>query len=663
MSLLPQARPLSRGAYLALLALIGALAFFARVRAGDHVVEPERLWISDNDTLRRLVRLEQLTSGEHAYPFVERADGSPEGSVLHWTLPMDGVLLVFDRALRPLYPQARAGEAGAIWAGPILGTSAVLLFGVLIALLLAPAPALCATVCYAFASTAIGVGPFGNGDHQSLQHLALVGALLGYLALLAQRGGRAGAVGVGLSLGIALWVSTESQAVLLLMGAASFAQLALAPTASIAPLASRHRTWALAASAVVFGAGWIEHGQPFACSWDQVSALQLHALAIFVLFLALVPSFTARCPLHGKSAARAILASAVVAVLLGALPWLVPACGDAFRAELASFGSANRWVQAMVSEYRPLLQAHGHWYLGEALERFTPAVLALPLLLLALLRHPLLSVPGRVALVVLAGGTFGLGCYEVKLAHFFQILWPLVLTVGGMRLLAALPLPARGPLSPTRVAAASALLVIAWSAWHLPRGSTKLSDAQIAQGELMEFVRELRGAGPDPKLPAAVLAPWSLGAPLLYEARKPVVASGYHRNLAGIHDGIRAFLATGGNEIEPILQRRNVRWLIVQPKLDFFAEVSAVLPELPRYASVRDVRFGPGRLRSTDFELDWDRIEPTILFQLGFAPTVRSTKNARLLYESRAQLAMPPPLGTAPAFRDFELELSNELGR
>lgn len=663
MSLLPHTRPLSRGNYAALLALLGLLAFFARVRAGDHVVEPERIAISDNDTLRRLARLELLTSGEHGYPFVERGDGSPDGSMLHWTLPMDGVLLLFDRALRPLYPQARAGEAGAIWAGPILGTSAVLLFGALVALVLAPSAALVATALYAFASTSVGVGPFGNGDHQSLQHLLLVGALLGFLALLAQRGGRRGALGVGLALGGALWVSTESQAILLLMGAASCGQLLLAPAASIAPLAARHRTWALAASAVVFGAGWIEHGQPFAYAWDQVSALQLHALAIFALFLLLAPAFAARCPTHGRHAARAIGASAALALLLGALPWLVPACGTALRRELASFEAANRWVQSMVSEYRPLLQAHGHWHLGEALERFTPSVLALPLLLLALLRSPLLGIGGRVALFVLASGTFALGCYEVKLAHFFQILWPPVLVIGGGWLLQRLPLPARGACTPSKVGAVLALMLVAWNAWHLPRGTTQLSPAQIAQGELLDFVRELRGSGPNPELPAAVLAPWSLGAPLLYEARKPVVASGYHRNLAGIHDGIRAFLATGGAEIEPILRKRNVRWLLVQPKLDFFAEVSAVLPELPRYATVRDVGFGPGRLRTLDFDLDWDRIERTILFQLGFAPEVRSTPQVRLVYESRAKLAMPPPLGTAPAFRVFEVRLSEELAR
>ncbi|MBK9388103.1 MAG: hypothetical protein IPN34_25065 [Planctomycetes bacterium] len=341
----------------------------------------------------------------------------------------------------------------------------------------------------------------------------------------------------------------------------------------------------------------------------------------------------------------------------------MPACGAAFRAELASFEAANRWVQTMVSEYRPLLHAHGHWYLGEALERFTPAVLVLPLLLLALLRAPLLGLGGRAALFVLASGTFALGCYEVKLAHFFQILWPLVLVIGGEWLLQRLPLPARGACTPSKVGAAVALLLVAWSAWHLPRGTTQLSAAQLAQRELMDFVRELRGNGPDPKLPAAVLAPWSLGAPLLYEARKPVVASGYHRNLEGIHDGIRAFLATDGAAIEPILRKRNVRWLIVQPKLDFFAEASAVLPELPRYASVRDVRFGPGRVRSTDFDLDWDLLERTILFQLGFAPQVRSTAQARLVYESRSQLAMPPPLGVAPAFRVFEVRLTEERGR
>src|SRR6266566_1867088 len=81
----------------------------------------------------------------------------------------------------------------------------------------------------------------------------------------------------------------------------------------------------------------------------------------------------------------------------------------------------------------------------------------------------------------------------------------------------------------------------------------------------------------------AVLADWSIGAFLLYETDHPVVASGYHRNLAGIHDAYRVFVARIPEDVEQlgaILHERGVRWIVTRYDPQLFVRGSRSFPEL-----------------------------------------------------------------------------------
>jgi hypothetical protein len=62
----------------------------------------------------------------------------------------------------------------------------------------------------------------------------------------------------------------------------------------------------------------------------------------------------------------------------------------------------------------------------------------------------------------------------------------------------------------------------------------------------------------------AVLAPWDMGAHILYCTGLPVVASNYHRNIDGILDAYRVLLAGPAEEAEVwrILRQRDVRWIV-----------------------------------------------------------------------------------------------------
>ncbi|MFQ5507158.1 MAG: hypothetical protein ACE5F1_20500, partial [Planctomycetota bacterium] len=75
------------------------------------------------------------------------------------------------------------------------------------------------------------------------------------------------------------------------------------------------------------------------------------------------------------------------------------------------------------------------------------------------------------------------------------------------------------------------------------------------------------------------MAPWDLSASLMYYGRSPVVASGYHRNLAGILDGYRFYLARPEEDelARRIVSRRRVRFVVAWYDRLFFREAQRVL--------------------------------------------------------------------------------------
>ena len=122
----------------------------------------------------------------------------------------------------------------------------------------------------------------------------------------------------------------------------------------------------------------------------------------------------------------------------------------------------------------------------------------------------------------------------------------------------------------------AAVAFVLWGIW--PRDSGP-GPAARARRELVHAVRDLRASGGDPAR-QTVLGIWEVGAHLLYYSDKPVVASGYHRNLDGIRDAYR-FLASPSPELcDQILAARQVRWIVRQGDPAFFLQVGEAFPEL-----------------------------------------------------------------------------------
>ncbi len=523
-------------------------AFFARL--GDHriVVRPEAVTPYDNDTLRWLAHLE---ARDHSpgYPLREVQDGFPEGTEIHWTLPMEWILRGLDPLVRWVLPQARKYEAAAVLAGPLLACVALLVFLGLARRLLGDPGALLAGAFYTLGNPVLSVSWLGNGDHQNLQHLLLLASVLAWLRRCEGLGGRGLAWLAGAALGGAVWVSTESMLLVQLLCAVAFVQV----TWMRRGLPPEHLRDELARAVALLGvlvvAQTLEQTSPWAVTWDKVSWFTTHQAAVFLAFLLLV----------WKRVPAVAAAGVAVAVGLGVL-WLVPGYVAAVQGELARFAAANAWVQTCVEEYHAAFSYRGGFSWQAGMQRLSWCVVALPVLGIACARDAARSPAFRVALLLLVAGTFALALWESKLAHLFGICFPLLLVRGAQALGGELARRSPALLRPARVAFVVAGLAAARASRPAPRTAlTRRADQGVA--ELCRVLAE-RTRGRDAR---AVLAPWELGAPLMRDARVPVVASGYHRNLEGIRDAYRAYLAQPGDgaALRALLHARRVRYVVV----------------------------------------------------------------------------------------------------
>jgi hypothetical protein len=538
-----------------LLACLIVVAVAVRLHPREHLIQRDGLLIHDVDTLRRLARLHALDQAA-SYPITETLDGYPQGSELHWTLPMDWVIRGLDPLVSWMFARARTYEAGAVLAGPLLAALATTALVLLARRLFGAGRALIAGALYALAYSCVNTSLLGNGDHQSLQQLAVAVTIPSlWLALRAavrsRAAGRAAAtrwaIVAGAALGFAVWVSTELMLLFyvcaLALAAAAVWPWRRAPQRGVAGAVAL--PWALAVFALaVLGVGAEQRHDLVALRWDAISTFQLWQVAVFVVFAALLRL------LRGPWAA--VIAGGA-ALVLGALPFVFPAVRTSFAAQLENARQVGVWLHAEVSEFRSLFQ-HG-W--GTLFARDGYLVLALPCALA-------FASPARLVVSLTALGTFALYVWEIKVGHLFTAVFPLVLVAAWPRWKSKLARPWRQPAAVV-VAAAAILLVVV----QLPSPRADLlrhNDIQVRQ--ICATIAGRRAGAQE----ASVLAPWDMGAPLLYHAGVPVVASGYHRNFAGIRDGYRFFLSDGGDTAAAaeILRRRRVRWVVAWYDRSFF---------------------------------------------------------------------------------------------
>lgn len=607
-------RQARRFALPALVLTLLVVAFAIRVPSYGVGETEERVFFHDGDTVRRLLRLEELATAT-SYPNRSAYEGYPDGPTSHWTRPMDWVIQALDVVVPKISPRARSNESGAAWAGPVLGALAALACALLLLPWLGAWPGTIATGLLLSAKPLVETSRFGNGDHQTLQHLALTIGLLGFLRLVFGAGGRALAVVTGLAMGLSVWVTIESLAPLFLCGVGLVAVAATArPDEQRAALAP-HLWWSTVCLGVCLLGNLVENPGRFGTlQWDRISLLAIVACACLVLFCTVVADLPLRTPL-----ARALAGALGLAGLL-AVVCFAPGVRAVLGREFERMQAAQRWGAFCINEYQPLLQ---NAYTGDELHwsglwgTYGWIVLAAPIVLVLVLQRRDLPFGRRAALAVLAAGTFALSLFEVKFAPLFALVLPLLLVFGGIDLVLS-----RARSGELRfVGHALGVLALALSATSGVLGAEPPNSSQMlvraARAELVREVNRLRTGADDSFL--SVLGPWQHGAHVMYYCRRPVVASAFHRNMAGIEDSFRVMLRPP-KEALPILQRRKVRWVIYSGDPWFLVEAKATVPDLPTIATpVRTPQggvslsflpegrsalwSGPDQLRGVGFEL------------------------------------------------------------
>jgi hypothetical protein len=583
----PEARP-----KIFLLTLLALMLIGATLRVYPSVITTNEQGIDflDADTVRRLVRINNLDESP-VYPDFEPRDGYPNGAHIQWSLPMDWLIRAIDAVAPKWHEEARPYETGAVLAGPIMGTLSVLAFALLARRILAGWQATLAAFLFAVSGPGIEVTRLGNGDHQSLQDLCIVVAMLGCLALILGKAGARLAITAGAALGLSMWVNAESMVALGINGLMILAGFCFATREQIEDRLPNLLKFAIAAVVVTIPGQFLESGGALTLEWDRISCFQSASMVGLLIMVWSLRKFLAR----GLRPIAALAAAGGVAGAIALLPFLlVTGLRETLAAELQRAATFTTFARPCVAEYKRLF-ADGA---GLALLVYGSTLYLLPVCFIGLFWAKHLSATLRASLLVPILLLGGLVLDQVKLSHMFCIIEPLLLIGGGTAILDLIHKKS-GMRAETqeRLHLAGGLLLAVMGAWHItsltlaskaPTGITAASQRQ----ELVAAVNEIAFA-PKDEVEAdrvGIMAPWDLAHYLLYGTKKSVIASSYQRRVEEIRDSFRVFCSTDPDEALAVLKERKARWLIRPGDPSLLLQLHEVVPGAPQLgrAVIRD---------------------------------------------------------------------------
>ncbi len=617
-----------------LLAIVLAGASFGmRMRFSETVMRgDDTVRFGDKDTMRRLARLDALSRAE-TYPIAEIQDGFPDGTVSHWTKPFDWFLQVLDPLVSPFVNGAQDCEAAAVFAGPVLGTLSVLLFLWFATSLLGPFPGLLAAAFYAPQFPLLIMGAVGNGDHQNLQHVCLL--VFGWLWLLghADKMGRFAAPLSGVGLGLGIWVSTESMVVFLSWVVVTGCLLVLGPRKDLGKRATTEIIRGLSLWGTLLVGAAVEQPRFFALEWDKVSWFQIYPVTVFLGFLILARVL--------PDVRRRGIIAAATGLGIGLLGlWLLPGFSETVGQQLSTFNNVNVWLQVCVNEFQSSFWNGAEYSVQEGMRRFTFLLLGLPVFLAAVVIAKQYPWRARVTLLAMAAIAIGLASWEVKLGHLLAIWLPVTLVVGGAAMLNRF-VPKDSIARPMTTTVFVGLLLVSGFLGRPAGPDPTVEINKDGVAELCEFLRSKDG-----KDKGSVIAPWDLGAAIMYRAEWPVVASGYHRNIDGIKDAYR-FYSCQPNEAmiaNEILDRRDVRFVVVWYSRVFLQNAQTVLQSGREF--IRD---------SENVRTFTDLAKNSLFWRLRYGHKAsKEIPGYRLRYNSEIRIRLGSAQ-TEPLFKVFEV--------
>ena len=513
------------------------------------------------DGYMRLVRVGELAESGRWFDATSQRSNAPHGELLHWTRPVDVLLLAGAVPLSPVIGLRTA----LFWWGVML--SPALQFAALLALFWAGRPLfdrrgrvflallfLCQPgVFYAFMA--------GRPDHHSLLALLFVDSLGYTLRLIIFELRPRDCVGAGAAAALAMWVSVEALVSTLLM----LLTLGLMWLWRGGDFAEKSRLVALtlaAGSAVALALDPPGPGVGEAV-YDRLSVVHVVLFALIALFWLGVQSSA------GRALNRLALGGAGAALVLAVL-WL--AFPKLFGGPFVEVDPRILpiWL-AVIEEVQPLIGDDPSW-LKEVIFWLGAALVGLPYLVYKCLgsepreRPMWLYLSGAVLLFV------ALTFYQLRWSTYSGVLLAFPLAGLLLRLLGFLT----HRLAPPWRAPARALVVIIFTVGFLSLGTLlKRESEQFARAEsfraeqgkcsiarLAEFTGD---RAPRKEAPERILANIFSGPELLYRTRHEVIATPYHRNAAGIRDAHAIMTAESEGTARKLIRGRGVTWILLCP--------------------------------------------------------------------------------------------------
>jgi asparagine N-glycosylation enzyme membrane subunit Stt3 len=577
-----------RFALLALCVLLAALAAWARATNHRKVeLAGYSHWVStDPDTLHQLRRVERIfREGPPAAEFDAELSW-PDGSAL--PAPPYYPLVVWS-LLAPFAPadvEARRGwlEESACRLPALFGVLAVLVAALAAYERLGLAAATFTGTCVAVAPGAIHYACLGNGDYQSwslllgLAQLALLASALGGGWLERPKSAWVAGAALGALHGLAIGSWTPALIQLAIADVALGLAIVL-HTRSGERAALPHFGVALHLAALAVLAPAIA-SSPWRASdpWQIVNLSWFHAAYLGLAAAVFAPLFVLRAPSPTRKHYAALVTGVFLALF--SLLLLFDLGPTAALREAFSWARAENTFMAQVAESAPLVGA-GAWsklflYVGYGALAAPLAAVALPWI--AWRQRELEWAPWCVALVV-----FGvMAAAQMRFAEL--VVAPLALGLAA----AVKHVTARW--SKTRLVAWSAppLALAAAFALHWTGVASTLkraiedppftdSLAKRSARRMADWLRANSAPG------SAVMALWSNGHLLQWAAERPVVASNYGLYVGeqAFRDSFRFFAANDAAAAEALLERRDVRYVLVTSEFERHWGAVASVAEAP----------------------------------------------------------------------------------
>ncbi|MDH3917261.1 MAG: hypothetical protein OEU25_03690 [Rhodospirillales bacterium] len=513
------------------------------------------------DGYMRLVRVTELyETGVWFDGTIERSN-APYGTELHWTRPMDLLLLAGGWALSPWL----GFQKGLFWWAAAF--SPLLQLAMVLTLVWAAVPLLdrwrrCLLVLAIFVQAPlISTGLLGRADHHMLISLAFVLSVGLTLRLVMRPFEARLAWAAGAALGFALWLSMEA----LLLLAASFAALTATWLWRAGDRARKNLWHALGLSAMVAFAIAVERppAHYLVEEYDRISIAHLAVALLALAFWAVVRALEWR-GLDARDVPRRAAVAALGAVAAGAVLYL--AYPKFFGGPAVDLDPRlGPVILDLVNELKPLWPSDAR-SLGRFLTFLGPAVVCVPFLAVLLLRerNPA-NRDGWLYLAVCVASFLPLALAMLRFAPFTEVLLAIVLAELLGRLL---KLSERMNLAPARVVLRAGLMlglltgfIALGAALSGPiKASTVRTRCHLENAYAL--LGQPQGLGDRPRV---VLAHFNYGPELLYRTPHSVVASPYHRNVTGLIDGDRIFGARDDATSRRLIDRRGVELVLFCP--------------------------------------------------------------------------------------------------